>query len=56
VPVLGQQVVLSRIIRGDPLRLTDWVLPSFVALVIAVACVALVARLLKDERIVFGRA
>jgi sodium transport system permease protein len=56
VPVLGQQVVLSRIIRGDPLRLQDWAMPSFVALAIALACVALVARLLRDERIVFGRA
>ena len=55
VPVLGQQVVLSRIIRGDSLKLTDWALPSFVAFVLAIACVALVARLLRDERIVFGR-
>ena len=56
VPVLGQQVVLSRIIRGDNLRFTDWALPSFVAFVLAIACVALVARLLRDERIVFGRS
>jgi len=55
VPVLGQQVVLSRIIRGDNLGFTDWALPSFVAFVAALACVALVARLLRDERIVFGR-
>jgi len=55
VPVLGQQVVLSRIIRGDPLKPSDWALPSFVAFVAALACVALVARLLRDERIVFGR-
>jgi hypothetical protein len=48
--------VLSRIIRGDALRLTDWALPSLVALAIAVTCVGLVARLLRDERIVFGRA
>jgi sodium transport system permease protein len=55
VPVLGQQVVLARIVRGDGLGWQDWALPSFVALVIAIACVALVARLLRDERIVFGR-
>ena len=56
VPVLGQQVVLSRIVRGDALKWQDWALPSFVAAILAIACVALVARLLKDERIVFGRS
>ena len=56
VPVLGQQVVLSRIVRGDNLGWQDWALPSFVAAVVAIACVGLVARLLRDERIVFGRA
>jgi sodium transport system permease protein len=56
VPVLGQQVALSRIIRGEQLRLQDWALPALVALAIAVGCVAVVARLLRDERIVFGRA
>jgi sodium transport system permease protein len=56
VPVLGQQVVLSRIVRGDNLGWQDWALPSFVAAAVAIACVGLVARLLRDERIVFGRA
>ena len=55
VPVLGQQAVLGRILRGDAFGLADWALPSAIALVIAVACVTLVARLLRDERIVFGR-
>jgi sodium transport system permease protein len=56
VPVLGQQVVLSKVIRGDALVPQDWLLPSFVAFVLGLACVALVARLLRDERIVFGRS
>ena len=55
VPVLGQQAVLSRIVRGDAFGLLDWAIPSAAALAIAVACVALVARLLGEERIVFGR-
>jgi sodium transport system permease protein len=55
VPVLGQQAVLSRIVRGDALTLGDWAIPSFVAFALAGAGVALVARLLRDERIVFGR-
>jgi len=55
VPVLGQQVVLARIVRGDALTLADWAIPSFVALALAASGVALVARLLREERIVFGR-
>jgi sodium transport system permease protein len=55
VPVLGQQVVLTRIVRGDALAAIDWLIPSAVALGIAAACVYAVAHLLKDERIVFGR-
>jgi sodium transport system permease protein len=56
VPVLGQQVVLVRIVRGDGLGASDWAVPSLVALALAAACVHSVARLLRDERIVFGRA
>ena len=56
VPVLGQQVVLMRIVRGEGLPALDWALPSLVAIAIAAACVHAVARLLKDERIVFGRS
>jgi sodium transport system permease protein len=56
VPVLGQQVVLTRIVRGDALGPADWAVPSLVAVAIAVGAVALVARLLREERIVFGRS
>ncbi|MEP7261413.1 MAG: ABC transporter permease [Usitatibacter sp.] len=55
VPVLGQQMVLSRVVRGDPFTFTDWAVPSAVALAVAAAGVALVTRLLHEERIVFGR-
>ena len=55
VPVLGQQVVLARLLRGDALTVADWAVPSAIALVLAAACVWLVARLLREERIVFGR-
>jgi sodium transport system permease protein len=56
VPVLSQQMVLSRVIRGDVLAPVDYLLPSAVALVIAAVCVTLVARLLREERIIFGRS
>ena len=55
VPVLGQQVVLSRIVRGDALGPADWLVPSAIALAIAAVCVAGVVRQLREERIVFGR-
>jgi len=55
VPVLGQQVVFARIVRGDVPTANDYVIPSVIALAIALACVAAVARLLREERIVFGR-
>jgi sodium transport system permease protein len=56
VPVLGQQAVLSRVVRGDAFTAEDWAVPSAIALAIALAGVSLVARLLREERIVFGRA
>jgi sodium transport system permease protein len=56
VPVLGQQMVLSRVVRGDALAPADYLLPSAVAFAIAAICVKLVARLLRDERIIFGRS
>jgi sodium transport system permease protein len=56
VPVLGQQVVLTRIVRGDALGAADLAIPSAVAFAIALACVHLVSRLLREERIVFGRS
>ncbi|MEP7070394.1 MAG: ABC transporter permease [Usitatibacter sp.] len=56
VPVLGQQMVLSRVVRGDVLGPVDYLLPSAVALIVAAICVSLVARLLREERIIFGRS
>ena len=56
VPVLGQQVVLGRVVRGDELTATDWAIPAAVAFAIAAAGVWLVSRLLREERIVFGRS
>jgi sodium transport system permease protein len=56
VPVLGQLAALSRVVRGEELRVLDWLLPSAIAALVATGCILLVARLLADERIVFGRA
>ncbi len=56
VPVLAQQVVLGRVIRGDVIAPVDWLMPSLMAFLLAAVFVGLVSRLLRDERIVFGRA
>lgn len=56
VPVLGQQMVLTRILRGEVITWSDWAIPSGVAFAIAGLCVLGVSRLLAQERIVFGRS
>jgi sodium transport system permease protein len=56
VPLLAQQMVLSRVLRGDGLAIQDYALPAAVSLVIAGVCVMAVSRLLRQERIVFGRS
>lgn len=56
VPVLAQQVVMSRVVRGDGLVWADWAVPAAVALAITALCVAVVTRLLGEERIVFGHS
>jgi sodium transport system permease protein len=55
VPVLGQLMVMTRVIRGEAVTAIEWAIPSAVAFALAVACVAAVSRLLRDEQIVFGR-
>jgi len=56
VPVLGQQMVLGRIIRGDDVPLLDYAVPAAIAAAITGLCIAALARLLDNERIVFGRS
>ena len=56
VPVLAQQVVFMRIVRGEGLALSQWLVPSAVALAVAAVCLVAISRLLRDERIVFGRS
>jgi sodium transport system permease protein len=56
VPALGQLMALQRVLRGDGLSAFDAFVPAAVAFALAAAAVAAVARLLRDERIVFGRS
>ncbi len=56
VPALGQLMAMQRVLRGEGLSAWDASVPAAVAIVLAAAAVAAVARLLRDERIVFGRS
>jgi len=55
IPVLGQQMVFSRIVRGDPLSAADFAVPTGTSLAVAAIALVVLSRLLREERIVFGR-
>jgi sodium transport system permease protein len=54
VPGLSQQLVMSRILRGDVVGPIDYLVPLAVAIAGIVVCLTLLARLLRRETIVFG--
>ena len=56
VPVLAQQMVLTRIIRADVPGFIDWLTPAAVAFLVAALAISALAHLLTQERIVFGRS
>jgi sodium transport system permease protein len=55
VPALAQQMVLSRVLRGDAVTPLDYVVPFVTALLLAALFLAALTQILKQERIVFGR-
>ena len=55
VPALGQQMVLGRIIRGDVVPYTDYLIPAALALAIAAICLAGVTRLHIAEALSYRR-
>ena len=54
-PMLGQALLLNDALRGEPLVPAWFALAALGAIAAAALCLALCARLLADERIVFGR-
>jgi sodium transport system permease protein len=54
VPILGQQLGVSDILRGEPVAVLGFVIPTLVAVVLALASVRACAWLLGREKIVFG--
>lgn len=55
VPALAQQMVLSRVLRGDPIGLPDYFLPLAMAAALSVLFLVFLTRLLQHEEIIFGR-
>jgi sodium transport system permease protein len=56
VPVLGQELLVSELMRGEPLGVLPFVLGTVSCLALTAALLAVTARMLGDERIVFGRS
>jgi len=56
VPVLGQELLVSELMRGEALGVMPFVLGLVSCVVLAAALLAVTARMLGDERIVFGRS
>jgi sodium transport system permease protein len=56
VPVLGQQVLLTHQIQGEPFGLTGYLEAGLAAFVLGLLCVRAAAALFKRERIIFGRS
>jgi sodium transport system permease protein len=56
VPAIAQLTVLMRALRGDPIGVSDLLIPAAVCIAAAAGCLALQARLLRQETIVFARS
>jgi sodium transport system permease protein len=56
VPMLAQQTVITRILRGDPVEAGHFLIPFAINAAIAFVAVLLIAKLLTKEKIIFGRA
>jgi ABC-type Na+ efflux pump permease subunit len=55
VPVAGQYALLSRVLRGDPLRLAELAQSLAIPAVLTFAALLLTARLLSRESVLAGR-
>lgn len=56
VPMLGQLMVITRILRGDPVDWAHFVVPFAINASITAVAILLIAKLLTQEKIIFGRA
>ncbi len=56
VPMLGQLMVITRILRGDPVEVMHFAVPLAINVAISLVAVFTIAKLLTKEKIIFGRA
>jgi len=56
VPMLGQMMVLTRILRGEHLEAMHFLIPLGVCALIATMAIASLTRLMAKEKIIFGRS
>ena len=56
VPMLGQLMVITRILRGETVTAMHYLLPFAVNATICLVAVGLISKLLTREKIIFGRA
>ena len=56
VPMLGQLMVITRILRGDPVDAMHFLIPLAVNATITVVSIVVISTLLTKEKIIFGRA
>jgi sodium transport system permease protein len=56
VPMMGQLMVLTRILRGEQVGAMHMLVPTAVSVVLTVVAVYLLTRLIRQEKIIFGRS
>ena len=56
VPMLGQLMVITRILRGETLSVMHYLLPFAINATISLVAIVLISKLLTKEKIIFGRA
>ncbi len=54
VPVLGQQQLLSNVLRGEGMDMFDFAMTAGVTMLLTAAIVIVLTRLLRSERVVYG--
>ncbi len=56
VPVLAQLMVITRLLRGESIEWLHYLLPAAINVSIFAVSVVLISKLLRQEKIIFGRA
>jgi sodium transport system permease protein len=55
LPIVGQNAAMTKVLGGKAMSVMDFGVPAIVAIVLTGVCLAILARSIQKERIVFGR-